>query len=212
MERKRISIIGVGLIGGSLAIQLNEKGLASKLIGVDTNRDHQKKALELGLVDEMMDLDEAIENSDVVVLAIPVDAMVNMLPNVLDRITNQVLIDMGSTKSEMMTIANSHAKRSRYVATHPMWGTEYSGPQAAVQGAFENKAVIICNANESDEDALEWTKNMYRKIGMHLLEMDAVDHVVPLMVVPEQHPLVVAMYAYCASQQLLIRPPQNRTC
>ena len=176
MDRKRISIVGVGLIGGSLAIQLNEKGLASKLIGVDSNRDHQKKALELGLVDEIMELDEAIENSDVVILAIPVDAMVKVLPHVLDKINNQVLIDMGSTKSEMMSIANSHPKRKGYVATHPMWGTEYSGPQAAVHGAFENKAVIICNANESDSEAVEWTKNMYKKIGMHLLEMDAVEH------------------------------------
>jgi prephenate dehydrogenase len=176
MERKRIAIVGVGLIGGSLALQLNEKGLASKLIGVDSNRDHQKKALELGLVDEIMELDEAIENSDVLILAIPVDVMVKILPHVLDTIKNQVLIDMGSTKSEMMRIANGHAKRGRYVATHPMWGTEYSGPQAAVHGAFENKAVIICDADKSDKDAAEWTKNMYRKIGMHLLEMDAVAH------------------------------------
>ena len=175
-DRKRIAIVGVGLIGGSLAIQLNEKGLASKLIGVDSNRDHQKKALELGLVDEIMDLDIAIENSDVVILAIPVDAMVKLLPQVLDKLTRQVLIDMGSTKSEMMTIANGHPKRGRYVATHPMWGTEYSGPQAAVHGAFENTAVIICNPDDSDKDALEWTKNMYKKIGMHLLEMDAIAH------------------------------------
>jgi prephenate dehydrogenase len=116
--------------------------------------------LELGLVDEIMDLDEAIDNSDIVILAIPVDALVKTMPHVLDKINNQVLIDMGSTKSELMSIANDHAKRGRYVATHPMWGTEYSGPQAAVHGAFENTAVIICNANESDEDALEWTKNM----------------------------------------------------
>jgi len=176
MERKRIAIVGVGLIGGSLALQLNEKGLASRLIGVDSNRDHQKKALELGLVDEIMELDEAIDNSDVIILAIPVDAMVKLLPHVLDKINNQILIDMGSTKSEMMAIANGHTKRRRYVASHPMWGTEYSGPQSAVHGAFENTAVIICNANESDADALLWTTTMYKKIGMHLLEMDAVSH------------------------------------
>ncbi len=176
MDRKRIAIVGVGLIGGSLALQLNEKGLASKLIGVDSNRDHQKKALELGLVDEIMELDEAIANSDVVILAIPVDAMVKILPDVLNKINNQVLIDMGSTKSEMIAIADAHEKRGRYVASHPMWGTEYSGPQAAVHGAFENKAVIICNENDSDKDAVEWTKNMYKKIGMHLLQMNAVEH------------------------------------
>ncbi len=171
-----IAIVGVGLIGGSLALQLNEKGLASKLIGVDTNKDHQQKALELGLVDEVMNLDDAIKNSDIIILAIPVDSVVKLLPTILDKIDKQIVIDLGSTKAEMIAVANQHPKRGRLVATHPMWGTEYSGPQAAVHGAFENKAVIICNAEESDADALEWTKNMYKKIGMHLLEMEAVAH------------------------------------
>ena len=175
-ERKRIAIVGVGLIGGSLALQLNEKKLASKLIGVDTNKEHQKKALELELVDEIMDLDDAIKNSDVIVLAIPVDSVVKLLPAILDKIDKQIVIDLGSTKVELISTANKHPKRGRLVATHPMWGTEYSGPQAAVHGAFENTAVIICNADESDADALEWTKNMYKKIGMHLLEMEAVAH------------------------------------
>ena len=176
MERKRIAIVGVGLIGGSLALQLNEKGLASKLIGIDANRDHQKKALELGLVDEIMELDEAIENADVIILAIPVDSMVKILPAILNKIDKQIVVDLGSTKEQLLAVAKDHPKRGRLVATHPMWGTEYSGPQAAVHGAFENTAVIICNANESDKDALEWTRNMYKKIGMHLLEMDAVAH------------------------------------
>lgn len=175
-DRKRIAIVGVGLIGGSLALQLNEKGLASKLIGVDANRDHQKKALELGLVDEIMELDEAITNSDVVVLAIPVDVMVKLLPIILDKVDKQIIIDLGSTKEQLINVAKDHPRRARLVASHPMWGTEYSGPQAAVHGAFENKAVIICNADESDKDAVEWTKNMFKKIGMHLLEMNAVDH------------------------------------
>lgn len=175
-DRKRIAIIGVGLIGGSLALQLNEKGLASKLTGVDSNRDHQKKALELGLVDEIMELDDAIKSSDVIILAIPVDTMVKILPAILDKTDTQIIIDLGSTKEQLIAIAKGHPKRGRLVASHPMWGTEYSGPQAAVHGAFENTAVIICNPNESDSDALEWTKNMYKKIGMHLLEMDAVSH------------------------------------
>ncbi len=176
MERKRIAIVGVGLIGGSLAIQLNEKGLASKLIGVDSNRDHQKKALELGLVDEIMELDEATSNTDVIVLAIPVDAIIKLLPSILDKVDKQIVIDLGSTKEQLINVSKDHQRRGRLVASHPMWGTEYSGPQAAVHGAFENTAAIICNANDSDADALEWTKNMFRKIGMHLLEMDAVAH------------------------------------
>lgn len=176
MQRKRIAIIGVGLIGGSLALQLHEKKISSRLIGVDVSEDHSLKALELELVDEVLPLDEAIETAEVIILAMPVDSMIKLLPAILDKIENQIVIDLGSTKFPSVSAVKNHPKRGRYVATHPMWGTEYSGPQAAVRGAFENKAVIICNAEESDEDAVEWTRSMYKKIGMHLLEMEAKAH------------------------------------
>ena len=176
MERKRIAIVGIGLIGGSLAIQLHEKKISSKLIGVDANAAHEAKALELELVDEVLPLDEAIAQSDVIVLSIPVDTMVGLLPQILDKVTNQIVLDLGSTKSQVVDAVKQHPKRGRYVATHPMWGTEYSGPAAAVRGAFEDKAVILCNEEESDTDAVEWVKYMYRKIGMHLLSMEAKAH------------------------------------
>jgi prephenate dehydrogenase len=176
MRRKRIAIVGVGLIGGSLAIQLHEKKISSRLIGVDNIEEHQRKAIELELVDEIMNLDDAIAASEVVILAIPVDKLVELLPSIMNRIDNQIVVDLGSTKAQLINAVKDHPKRGRYVATHPMWGTEYSGPQAAVRGAYENKAVIICNADESDADALEWTKAMYKKIGMHLLEMEAKAH------------------------------------
>ncbi len=176
LGRKSIAIIGVGLIGGSLAIQLHEKKISSKLIGVDANPEHAKKAVELELVDETMPLDDAIAAAEVVVLAIPVDTVVSLLPKVLDKVDKQIVIDLGSTKSQLIDAVRNHPKRGRYVATHPMWGTEYSGPQAAVRGAFEDKAVVICDAEDSDADALEWTKAMYRKIGMHLLEMESKAH------------------------------------
>lgn len=177
MQRKKITIVGVGLIGGSLALQLHEKKISSRLIGVDTNEFHAQKALELELVDEVLPLDDAIRESEVIILAIPVDHMVTLLPKVLDKVNkSQVVIDLGSTKSELIEAVKGHPKRRRYVAAHPMWGTEYSGPQAAVKGAFEKIAVVICNAQESDSDALEWTKKMFQKIGMRLLEMDAAAH------------------------------------
>lgn len=176
MERKRIAIIGVGLIGGSLAIQLHEKKLSSKLIGVDSDANHAMKAIELELVDEILSLEDAIAQSDVIVLAIPVDKLVDLLPSIMGMVDRQIVIDLGSTKHQLIESIKDHPKRGRYVATHPMWGTEYSGPQAAVRGAYENKAVIICNAAESDPDALDWVKAMYRKIGMHLLEMEARAH------------------------------------
>jgi prephenate dehydrogenase len=176
MKRKRIAIVGVGLIGGSLAIQLHEKKTSSRLIGVDADKEHQQKALDLELVDEIMDLDEAIETSEVVILAIPVDKLVDLLPSIMDKVDQQIVVDLGSTKSQLINVLKDHPKRGRYVATHPMWGTEYSGPQAAVRGAYENKAVIVCNAEESDADALEWVKYMYIKIGMRMLEMEAKAH------------------------------------
>lgn len=176
MERKKIAIIGIGLIGGSLALQLHEKKVSSRLIGVDNNPSHAKKAIELELVDEMMTLDEAINNADVIFLAIPVDSLLKLLPSILDKIDNQIVVDLGSTKYPLTNLIDHHPKRKRFVATHPMWGTEYSGPQAAVKGAFENKAVIICNATDSDIDAVDWIKSMYKKIGMHILEMDSKAH------------------------------------
>lgn len=176
MERKTIAIVGVGLIGGSLAIQLHEKKLSSRLIGVDASPEHARTALERELVDEILPLQEAIKEADVVVLAIPVDRMTQVLPEVLDLADQQIVLDLGSTKATLIDRIKQHPKRGRYVATHPMWGTENSGPQAAVRGAYENKAVILCNTQDSDEDAVQWVKAMYKKIGMHLLEMEAHAH------------------------------------
>ncbi|MBI3138537.1 MAG: prephenate dehydrogenase [Sphingobacteriales bacterium] len=175
-ERKKIAIVGVGLIGGSLAIQLHEKKLSSRLIGVEADPDHAAQALALELVDEILPLDQAVEQAEVIVLAIPVDAMLSLLPAVLDRVDQQIVLDLGSTKSQLVAAIKDHPKRGRFVATHPMWGTEYSGPAAAVRGAYENKAVILCNTDQTDADALEWVRHMFEKIGMRQLEMEAVAH------------------------------------
>lgn len=160
-----------------MALQLNANGIASNIIGVDASPKHLKQALDLGLVDEAMDLDTAIANSDVIVLAIPVDKMVELLPSILDKVNDeQVVFDMGSTKHLLIEAVRNHPKRKRFVASHPMWGTEYSGPEAAVKGAFENKAVVICNAADSDKDAVELVRFIYKKIGMHQIEMEAYAH------------------------------------
>jgi prephenate dehydrogenase len=154
MERKKITIVGVGLIGGSLALQLNEKGLASRIVGVDANPQHADEAMRLGLVDEMLPFDEAIKNSEVIVLAIPVDKLITVLPQVLQLVEQQIVFDVGSTKQLLIDVVKDHPNRSRFVPTHPMWGTEYSGPSAAVKGAFENKAVVICDGNDCDPGAV----------------------------------------------------------
>ncbi|WP_346239453.1 prephenate dehydrogenase [Niabella insulamsoli] len=175
-NRKKIAIVGVGLIGGSMALQLHEKKLSSKLIGVEASAKHAEQALEYELVDEILPLEEAIVQAEIIVLAVPVNVQVQLLPRILDKVSHQIVMDMGSTKSDVIASVEGHPNRGRYVATHPMWGTEYSGPQAAVRGAFEGKAVILCNRSESDADAIEWVEKMYQKIGMRIVDMDAKAH------------------------------------
>lgn len=174
--KKNFAIVGVGLIGGSLALKCRNNGLANRIVGVDNNQGHGLKAIELGLVDEMMALDEAIQVADVIVLAVPVGVLSSLLPYVLDRVTNQVVIDMGSTKSQLANLVKDHPHRGRFVASHPMWGTEYSGPEAAVENAFEDKAVIVCDAIESDPDALVMATEIFNSLKMRIIEMGSNDH------------------------------------
>jgi prephenate dehydrogenase len=176
VQRKTIAIVGVGLIGGSLALKLYAKKIAGRLIGVESNPLHASAALELELVDEILPLEAAMKEAEVVVLAIPVDQIAALLPAVLDLAQEQIVLDMGSTKKMVTDAADTHARRGRFVATHPMWGTEYNGPAAARHGAFEKKAVVICNGQDSDEDALAWVRSMYTRIGMHVLEMESSVH------------------------------------
>lgn len=171
-----ITVIGLGLIGGSLAIRLREKGLAGQIIGVDASGSHAAVALERGLVDRIESMEEAVKHSDVILLATPVDVLRSLLPHVLDLVDQQIVIDLGSTKADLTAAVAGHPRRGRYVATHPMWGTEYSGPAAAVSGAFEGKTVILCDVADSDPDALVWTRMMYDAMGMRISEMDAVAH------------------------------------
>lgn len=171
-----VTIVGVGLIGGSMALALREKGFATRVIGVENNPAHSQKALEIGLVDEVMTLEEAVASSNLIVLAVPVNALMQLVPKVLDLVEAQVIMDAGSTKSGILEVIQDHPKRGRFVATHPMWGTEYSGPEAAVKGAFNSKATVICNKEESDGDAIELVEKVYQVLGMHLVYMNAQDH------------------------------------
>lgn len=172
----KITIIGTGLIGGSLSLTLREKGWVTHVIGVDNNPIHAARAVELQLVDEITDLPTAIAKSDLIILSTPINAAEDMLPQILDQITHQVVMDVGSTKKIICESVAHHPKRGRFVATHPMWGTEYSGPDAAVKAAFVNKATVICSKEESDEDAVQKVEALYKTLGMHILYMKADDH------------------------------------
>lgn len=171
-----VSIIGTGLIGGSMALALKDKGIADIVIGVDADASHQQKALDLGLADIILSLEEAVTKSDIVILATPINAAQDLLPFILDKATRQIIFDVGSTKHQLCEAVAGHPHRGRFVATHPMWGTEFSGPEAAVRGAFAEKAAVLCNIEESDADTVAAVEYIYKSLGMHLVYMQAEAH------------------------------------
>lgn len=171
-----VAIIGLGLIGGSMSLALKAKGFASRVIGVESNPEHAARAIELGLVDICLPLEEAVAASNLIILATPINATEKLLPQVLDLVKEQVVFDVGSTKSVLCQLVSRHPKRGRFVATHPMWGTENSGPDAAVKNAFVQKATVICNAEDSDDDALRMVREIYGLLQMHLVYMESGAH------------------------------------
>ncbi len=177
MEGAVITIVGVGLISGSFALAMKEKGFAKKVIGVSRTEASLKKAKELNIIDEAMSLEEAVVISDFIYVAIPVDAMLPVMGKIMNLITDkQIVVDAGSTKFELCASLSDHPMRDRFVATHPMWGTEYSGPEAAVRGAFEGRACVICEREKSNPTAVEIVENIYKQMGMHIIDMDAKSH------------------------------------
>ncbi len=173
-----ISVIGIGLIGGSMAIDLKKRGFAGKVIGVDNNIQHQNIAKLCGIVDTTATLENAVEESDLVILCTPVDTNCELLPRILDMIagTSKVVTDMGSTKASIARASAGHPGRGRFVAAHPMAGTEYSGPLAAHSKLFDYKRAIICDPELSDTDALETVKQMLNVLNMSIVYMNSADH------------------------------------
>lgn len=173
----RTAIIGLGLIGGSMAIDLRKAGLASILIGVDKNQGHARRALQLGLVDSLAELDDAVSQADLVITAIPVNAIKTVAINVLDHVQpSAVVIDTGSTKSMICKAIENHPKRSQFVAAHPLAGTENSGPDAALSGLFMMKTNIICERERSSESALNTAAEIFSAMQMRTIFMDPVEH------------------------------------
>jgi prephenate dehydrogenase len=172
-----VTIVGVGLISGSFSLALKEKGIAKHVIGISRTEASIKKALQLGLIDEALPLDEAVRKSDLIYVAIPVDVTVGVVKEIMDMVTTkQIVADAGSTKFVLCNALAGHPMRSRFVATHPMWGTEYSGPEAAVRDAFVGRTCVICEKDKSATDALEVMEWIYKQLGMHIIYMDADSH------------------------------------
>lgn len=172
-----VGIIGLGLIGGSLAISLKQRGFATKIIGIDKNEAHLKEANELGFVDEACELNEILNKTDLVLLAIPVDAARQLLPFLLDQAKDgQTIIDMGSTKEGICKVADAHHNRKNFVASHPIAGTENAGPSSAMDGLYDHKITIICDEEKSHPNSIELCNKLYDVLKMRVLKMNAQEH------------------------------------
>lgn len=186
----KVGIIGLGLIGGSMAIDLRRKGFADEVLGVEAEPVNAAAAVKIGLVDRVLSYDECIRESDLVVIAVPVGAAVRMLPDILDRFAEmsgngqdgakgeflKIVIDVCSTKETLVKSVHYHPMRRCYVATHPMAGTEYSGPWAAMPGLFDGRACIICNSEESSPKAVRTVESMYDALNMRQIYMSSSNH------------------------------------
>jgi prephenate dehydrogenase len=172
-----VSVIGVGLIGGSIALELKKANYATKIIGVDKNQVHIDQAYEADIIDEDLLLVDALKVSDIIVLAIPVDSATSLSTYLLDHCKRDaVVFDVGSLKLPLCQAIENHPKRHQFVAVHPIAGTEFSGPQAAHLGLFRAKINIICDAAKSDEKALDSVQNIFEIMGAKTITMDAETH------------------------------------
>ena len=165
------------MISGSFSLALKDRGLVKNVIGVSRTASSIQKALDLGLIDETLPLEEAVRKSDLIYVAIPVDATVPVMRQIMDNLTeSQIVADAGSTKQALCESLSGHPFRRRFVASHPMWGTEYSGPEAAVRDAFTGRACVICEKERTDPDAVDTMEKIYKMLGMHMVYMDADSH------------------------------------
>ena len=177
-SNRKVGILGIGLIGGSMALGLKKSGWAQECIGIDTQRKNQQRALELGLIDRLLPMEEALKEIDILILATPVDNLVEQLPLILNQFNEkQIVIEVGSTKSPIFEALKDHPRRSQFVSTHPMAGTEFSGPDAAIEGLFTQKRCVICDKELSADWAVKEIESLYQDgLSMNLIYMDSVSH------------------------------------
>ena len=173
---KNIYMVGIGLIGGSFAVDIKKNNPDVVIYGIDINEDHLDKAKELGIIQEKATLDD-LENADLVIVSIPVDATVKLLPIILDKISdNGLVVDAGSTKEAICKVVEHHPKRRNFLASHPIAGTENSGPTAAISGLYIGKTNIICEVEKTTFKLQEKALKLFTDIGMRIRYMDPVSH------------------------------------
>lgn len=170
-----IGIIGLGLMGGSLAKAVKRYGISKKVYGFTNSEKNKKEIEELGLVDELVDLETLKKVSDVIILSIPVDAIISMFPNFLDINEKTTIIDMGSTKEYI--VKNIPPKiRKNFIAAHPMTGTEKNGPKAAIDNLYEGKTVVLCDLEDNANMHVNKAFKIFQEIGMRIVVMNSHEH------------------------------------
>ena len=173
---KKIYIIGIGLIGGSFALELRKLFPKSKIIGIDNSENNLGKALELGIIDEKTIISQ-IKNPDIIIVSVPVKSIINLLPTILDCANNNTLImDVGSTKNSICKIISDHPNRENFLATHPIAGTEFSGPTAAQEGLFKHKNIIVCDKDRTAKSKLQLGLKIFELMKMQISYMDSESH------------------------------------
>ncbi|MFY0689739.1 MAG: prephenate dehydrogenase [Cyclobacteriaceae bacterium] len=174
----KISIIGVGLIGGSFALALKRRLEDIEVFGWDASSKNLSKAKELGLIDHICDtVEAAVESSDWILVAVPVQHIESLIPQLLDYAgAEKVIVDFGSTKGQICQQVRQHKKRKQFIAAHPIAGTEYSGPQAAFDTLFEDKVMIVCEQELSESTSVEEFRKMCKLIGMKTVYLPADEH------------------------------------
>lgn len=174
---KTVGVVGLGLIGGSMALDLRRRGFASRVLGVEADSVAAEAALTIGLVDKVVSLQECVAEADIIVVAVPVGTAVKMVPQILDQLgDDKIVIDVCSTKEDICRAVKYHPRRKQFVSTHPMAGTEYSGPWAAQPGLFDGRACIFANAEESAPRAVKEIEQMYDVLNMRPIYMNAEQH------------------------------------
>ena len=172
----KVYVIGIGLIGGSMALDIQALDKDAVIIGVDANEDHLEQAIELGIIHQKSELKEVID-ADFVIMAVPVDVALGLLPKVLDLVSDDTLVfEVGSTKSPICEVVSNHPKRRNFLATHPIAGTEFSGPTAAIKNLFVDKTNIICEVEKTTFKLQEKGLKLFKDLGMRIRYMEPKSH------------------------------------
>ena len=172
----KLGIIGLGLMGGSFALDFKSIYPKSKIFGLDKSKKNENRALELGLIDELITLKQ-LSKVDVILVAIPVDKSLEELPKILNSVNKDTLVfDVGSTKLPICEVLLNHPNRKNFLATHPMAGTEFSGPNAAVEGLYLNKNNIVCDIEKTNPKIYKKALRIFKMLNMNIIKMDSKSH------------------------------------